>query len=90
MYYTNFLNFHLYVITASLTSYNWAGCNAGYQSVNELHNKQLRNCRRQRDPMVAVRWSLVRVTLWAFAGFVRLCNPECTPSASFVNSQTVF
>ena len=81
---------HNYIMTSSLTSYNWAGCNAGYQSVNELHSKQFSNCRRQRDPMVAVRRSLVRVPLWAFAGFVRLCTFSRTFSASFIKSQTVF
>lgn len=96
MCYTDFLNFYLYIhhhnyiITLSLTSYSWAGCNADYQSVNELHSKQFSNCRRQRDPVVAVRRFLVRVPLWAFAGFVRLCTFSCTFPASFVNSQTVF
>ena len=38
---------------------------------------------------LAVRRSLVKVLLWALAGFVRLCRPECTSSLTFVNSQLV-
>ena len=77
---------HNYIMTSSLTSYNWAGCNAGYQSVNELHSKQFSNCRRQRDPMVAIRRSLVRVPLRAFAGFVRFCTFSCTLSEHLYSS----